>query len=239
MLEKYIIVGRPIDEGGTKYLHSDDSIDLNAEKNGTAGTPLTVEFIGKTVVDLSQKPELGRASDEYARITNLIKHALVVRGPDGHDTSDPELEDIWENTTVALEYDERKRTAGQTDENTRTLVIPAKDTLAYREQILAAQGTKVGFEPPLTYTLDKILMKVYFNKLIKKIVTEYRDESGAQLPAATQDGLLRQVDERLGSFEEIEADAEEPIELNMVDILQSPVSAFHRAVGIYITNMCL
>lgn len=233
-MDTYTIVGRKIDQGKTRYLHADQSIDLNPEKDGQAGTALTVEFIGKKIIELSQKEPLVNGSPEYLKVTDQLKNALVVKGPFNHDPNDPALDVLLEDVTVELKYDERT----PTNQNVRTLVIPVKNTLAYRETYFEDQEQVPGYEPPLTYELDQLMMLLYFNRLIKEIVTEFVGENGQPLSAADQEIMAKDVDKKLGSYDDLVAEAEDETELSMARILASPVSAFHRAIGIYITEMC-
>ena len=233
-MDTYTIVGRKIDQGKTRYLHSDGSIDQNPNKNGATGTALTVEFIGKKIIELSQNAHLERGSPEYLKVTEQLRNALVVKGPFNHDPNDPKLEELLDDVTVELNYDERT----PLDKNVRTLVIPAKDTLAYRETYFKEKDQIPGYEPPLTYELDRLMMRLYFNRLIKELVTEFTGTDGQPLSQADQNKMAEDVDKKLGSYDELLADAEDETELSMVRVLASPVAAFHRAIGIYITEMC-
>lgn len=241
MVKNYIIVGRRLDDDDIKYLHgagtANETVDMNAEKDGVAGIPLTVEFIGRTMVELSEGERLQKGTPEYDRMAGLLKHAMTVRPPTGHDPSDPELDRIWENTTIVIDYDERVSTQGQTDTNVRKLVVPVKETLAFREDEIAAMDNKPGFEPPLSYELDRRLMKAHFGSLFHDILDDARDSNNAPLSDDVKQALGKLIDERLGSMEDL-ANSADPAKQNMYAILNSPVSAFHRAVGIYITEMC-
>ncbi|MFY0624555.1 MAG: hypothetical protein JXQ89_22995 [Pelagimonas sp.] len=238
MIENYVIVGKRIDSDDMLYLHADETIDSSPERNGVRGEALNVEYIGKTLVELSEKPPLERGSDAYKKVVDRIKKAMMVQGPPGHTADDPALQEIWDNTTIELEYDQRTKASGEADVNVRKLVVPATGALAHKQSLFLARGKESGFQPPLTYALDRMLMKEYFNPILSSVVTEFRDEDGAPLPQATQDGLLKLVAEKFGPLPDLEDDAEDPAEQDMVRILNSPVSAFHRSVGIYITQMC-
>lgn len=241
MLKNYIIVGRRLDDDNIKYLYGEgtevETIDTVAEKDGVPGVPLTVEFIGRKMVELSEGPRLIEGTPEYERMTTLLKEAMTVRPPTGHDPSDPELERIWDNTRIVIDYDERVVEEGKTDANTRKLVVPVKDTLAFREDEIASMTPEPGFEPPLSYELDRRLMKAHFGSIFRDIVEDALDGSGAPLSDDVKDGLISLIDERLGSFDDL-ANSQDPAKQNMLAVLNSPVSAFHRAVGIYITEMC-
>src|SRR6056297_358491 len=102
MTKPYNIVGRQIEFGDAWYRHGkdangDDIITKNPTDNGVHGEPLTVEFIGKTMVDLSTKP-VRKEDDptEYARVVRRIKHCLTVRSLKPNDIPKADLEAIWE-----------------------------------------------------------------------------------------------------------------------------------------------
>ncbi|MBM1691602.1 hypothetical protein [Sulfitobacter geojensis] len=238
-MEHYIIVGRKIDQGGTSYLHSDGSINKSATKNGNAGEALNVEYIGKKIVELSQKDPLQKGSSEYRRETEIIRNALVIVEPDNFVSPAAELKAMLDNVTVELEYDTRVEGAGNAaDTNIRKLVIPSRGSFDYRQKYFKDEAPNPGFKPPLTYTLDQQMMKLFFRKLIAEVLGDYRDENDNPLPVETREGLTKQIDKKLGNYDEIVADAEDATEKSMANVLTNPLSAFYRAVGIYTTNMC-
>ncbi|MBF9052188.1 hypothetical protein GTA62_19695 [Roseobacter sp. HKCCD9010] len=238
MLDRYLIVGRQAENGRVKYLHDDGSIDETPEKEGVTGTPLTVELIGEVLVELSQTGPLHPADPLYRDAVRKIHGALMVVPEDGHDPNDPELDRILEATEVRLDWDTRVKVTGDTDRNTRTLVVPVAETLAWRQDLLSQDPKGPGFEPPLTYELDLILMRAHFSKLISGAIGEMTGEDGQPLTDALKERLIVQFDDLIGSFETYEQQADNPARQRGVDVLRDPVTAFHRAVGIYITNMC-
>ena len=152
---------------------------------------------------------------------------------------DPKLEEILKNTEVKLVWEERKTVGGE-DQNLRTFVVPVPDTLARKRAELTGEPKEEGFEPPLTYFLDVILMKAHLHKVINEILDGLVDDHGN--PFTLPDGWREAFDDRfteeLGSYEELFQQASNPAEERDANVLTDPVSAFHRAVGIYITNMC-
>lgn len=236
MVHNYIIVGKRHDDDNMNYLHSDGSIDTDSEKAGVRGKPLTVEFIGKKMVELAENP-VAAGSAEYNRAVELIKAAMIVKGPEGHNPSDPELVKILDEMVLELGFDERVRHNGQTDKNTRTLVVPVSEALRHRQQQFAALESVPGFVPPLTYVLDRQLMKANFLEQIQQAVAEFRDTEGDALSDDDQIGILNAINLKLGSLDDQVADSD-PMKRYMENVLNEPVAAFHRAVGIYITEMC-
>ncbi|MCH2069331.1 hypothetical protein [Shimia sp.] len=243
-MDKYIIVGRKVDGGGTKYLHHDGEVSTDPENDGQLGTALNVEFIGKKVVELSRGGPLDEDSAEYKEAAELLKQAMAVVPMDQtHDLNDPKIAQIHENFELKLQWDERTSDAENGDVNTRTLVVPVRDTLAEREAFFSTQANQPGYEPPLTYTLDHLMVKHFYDGLLDRALTDVQaagtvlsDEAKiaikAQLNTLWADSTA--LDNDLGA----EDDEEDPTRKSMARILASPVSAFHRAVGIYITNMC-
>lgn len=236
MVRNYVIVGKRHDDDNMNYLHSDGSIDTNPKKGGVLGKPLTVEFIGEKMVELAENP-VKAGSAEYNRAAELIKAAMIVRGPEGHNPSDIELVKILDEMVLELAFDERIRHDGQTDKNTRILVVPVSEALKHRQQQFAALGSAPGFVPPLTYILDRQLMKANFLNQIQQAVADFRDVEGESLSDDVQMGLLNAIDLKLGSLDDQVADGD-PMKQYMENVLNEPVAAFHRAVGIYITEMC-
>lgn len=235
---KYIIVGRQIDHGNIEYLHEQTGdINNDHEQSGVPGTPLTVEYIGQRMIELSENP-IEKGTPGYDEEIRRLKSALVVRGEDGFDQNNPVLNDLLENTTLELLYDKRVEAEDELDTNTRTLVVPAKDTLKYREDRFMAQATGTGFTPPLTYKIDRLLMRNYFTDVFSEALDEFRDSDGNELNALAKQKLVNSVDDKLEVKAEFEPDTAVPTDQQIAQIIVSPTSAFHRSVGIYITEMC-
>ena len=238
MTFSYIIVGRQIDRDNVKYLHEKTGkINNSHQQNGVPGTPLTVEYIGRRMVELSENP-IKKGDAGYEEEIRRLKAAMVVRGEDGFDQANPVLDELLENTTLELLYDKRDQHDGQVDTNTRILVVPAPDTLKYREDRFIAQATGTGFSPPLTYKIDRLLMRNYFTNVFAEALEEFTDAEGNELDAATKQALVESVDKKLEISAEFEPDSADPADQQIADIIENPVSAFHRSVGIYITEMC-
>ncbi|GAA6193199.1 MULTISPECIES: hypothetical protein [Roseobacteraceae] len=243
-MDKYIIVGRKVDGGGTKFLHHDGSVTTDPAKAGAAGRALDVEFIGKTVVELSRGGPLDENSPEYQKAAEVLRQAMAVLPMDPtHDLNDPEIERIHDNIQVKLVWDQRVKNTDEDDANTRTLVVPVQDTLAEREDYFSTQINQPGFEPPLTYTLDQLMIKHFFDGILDEAMNEAQT-TGTDLPDATKQAIKTRVNalwsQKTSIFQDLgsEDEEEDPTRKSMARILTSPVSAFHRAVGIYITNMC-
>ncbi len=243
-MDKYIIVGRKVDGGGTKFLHNDGSVTTDPAKAGAAGRALDVEFIGKTVVELSRRGPLDENSLEYQKVAEVLRQAMAILPMDStHDLNDPEIERIHDNIQVKLVWDQRVKKTDEADANTRTLVVPVQDTLAEREDYFSTQINQPGFEPPLTYTLDQLMIKHFFDRILDEAMNEAQT-AGTDLPDAAKQAIKTRVNaqwsQKTSIFEDLgsEDEEEDPTRKSMARILTSPVSAFHRAVGIYITNMC-
>ncbi len=242
MPDKYIIVGRQLQQhGDVKYLHPNqqdaDGNELINLDDGDGAIPLTAEFIGKEIIDLSENGPIDKADPRYAAAVRRIKYALAVVPPPGHNPADPKLQRILENTQVNLEW-ETRTSDGQDDINVRTFVVPVPDTLAEKRRELTRIVKEPGFEPPLTYFLDVLMMKAYLAGEINGIIENLADDSGTPLPGKWQDLLKDKINDVLGSYEEMAEEAEGVAQEQDANVLTDPVSAFHRAVGIYITNMC-
>ena len=244
MPEHYIIVGRQLrQQGNVKYLHR-GATDANGnelidENDDDSAIPLTAEFIGEEIINLSEHGPISEDDPEYAAAVRRIKYALAVVPPDGHDAQDPELEEILENTQVKLVWEERKQ-ENDKDHNLRTFVVPVPDTLARKRAELTGVPKREGFEPPLTYFLDVILMKAHLQKVINQILDTLVDNNGNAftLPDGWREAFDDRFTKELGSYDELSQLATNPAEHRDANVLTDPVSAFHRAVGIYITNMC-
>ncbi|OIQ35803.1 MAG: hypothetical protein BM559_01445 [Roseobacter sp. MedPE-SWchi] len=244
-MDNYIIVGRKVDGGGAKYLHSDGDINADPTKDGAPGKALDVEFIGKTVVELSRGGPLDEDTPAYQEATELLRQSMAVVPMDQmHDLNDPMITKIHDKFRLRLQWDERSPDAEDgVDVNTRTLVIPVQDTLAEREAYFSSQANQPGYEPPLTYTLDLLMMKHFYDGLLDKALSEVQT-AGVALTDETKAAIKAQVNANWADSTAInndlssEEEEEDPTRKSMARILSSPVSAFHRAVGIYITNMC-
>lgn len=233
----YIVVGRQVDHGNVKYLHTDGSINTDHEMGGVAGAPLTVEYIGRRMTELSENP-VRKGDTGYDEEIRRLKAAMVVRGEDGFNQNDPRLVELLDNTTLELLYDERTEHDGQVDKNVRTLVVPPPGTLKYREDQFVAQAEGEGFKPPLTYKIDRLLMRNYFTDVFQEALDEFTDNNGDPLSDEVKAKLLESVDDKLEVQAEFEPNPAVPTDVQIAEIIKKPVAAFHRSVGIYITEMC-
>lgn len=243
-MDKYIIVGRKVDGGGAKYLHRDGDINTDPTKEGVPGEALDVEFIGRTVVELSRGGPLDEDTTAYKCAAEQLRQAMAVVPMDQmHDLNDPAITKTHDKFQLRLQWDERRSDTDGVDVNSRTLVIPVQNTLAERAAYFSTQANQPGYEPPLTYTLDHLMVKHFYDGLLDKALGDVQ-AAGAELSDETKDAIKAKVnanwaastalDNDLGSEEE----EKDPTRKSMARILSSPLSAFHRAVGIYITNMC-
>ena len=242
MPKDYIIVGRqPIAHGHVKYLYPNE-IDAEGQEvidkaGRPGGIPLTAEFIGDEIITLSENGALPPGSDAYNKTVRRIKNALAVVTPQQADTTEEEREAILQNTQVDLIWESRD-TASDPDSNMRTFVVPVPDTLARKRKVLEGFDKSPGFEPPLTYTIDRLMMTAFLNGTITEMIKTLRDEDGDALPDPWIKRISDGIQEQLASYN---AQVGAPTDLAQesdANILEDPVSAFNRAVGIYITNMC-
>jgi len=150
---------------------------------------------------------------------------------------------IHDKFQLRLQWDERRLDRDGVDVNFRTLVIPVQNTLAEREAYFSTQANQPGYEPPLTYTLDHLMVKHFYDGLLNKALSEVQAGT-AELSDETKDAIKAQVNANWAASTALDNDLsseeeeEDPTRKSMARILSSPLSAFHRAVGIYITNMC-
>ncbi|UFM64805.1 hypothetical protein LOS78_14100 [Paracoccus sp. MA] len=69
---KYIIVGAEVDQPEA-WLHKDGSI---SPRKGSDGEPLNVEYIGRLMVELSQRGKAGVPKAELDALEERVKRAL-------------------------------------------------------------------------------------------------------------------------------------------------------------------
>ena len=132
---KYIIIGAEVDQAEA-FLHDDGSI---TDKKGADGVPLNVEFIGRLMVELSQRGKSGVPRAELEAHEDRVRRALVVQDfstqSGGAALSDAEREAILAGTTVRIEFESRRRGSKKPDRNTRILVVPSDETLAITDKL--------------------------------------------------------------------------------------------------------
>jgi hypothetical protein len=233
---KYVIVGAEVDE--TKhYVKPDGTVTAAA---GPGHVPLNVEYIGKLMVTLSQLGKAAVPAADLARYEAQVKNALCVRPlgePDNRLTARKKQE-ILDNTTVSIEFETRTvpQAPATTDLNKRILVVPSDDTLKLKEAEFLADEGSAGFDPPLSYDLDRKLMLASLEKTVLDIFNGFApqlqlsDEVKAKFQAHVAAEIKRRITGLVGGGG--------PADSVVNQILNSPVRAFHRSVGIYATNMC-
>lgn len=236
--KKYVIVGTEVDQA-QYYLHDDGSID---QDKGADGQPLNVEFIGRLMVELSKrgKKDVGRA--ELARIQNQIRHALMVQdfsaASDLAPLDDVDRDAILNRTSVQIEFETRNRYRQAKDQNRRILVVPSDETLEITDALLRNTGETKGFRPPLSYELDKALMLASLKSEIIEMTREFAAEEHDGWTPALQDALEAHMVKALAERTVFKDEFGAPATDVKNEIMQSPLRAFYRSVGIYATNMC-
>lgn len=217
----YIIVGRDI--GQARYHKvGDEYLEASTDPGGT---PMDVVQIGKLIARMSerQSPNRKPTADELEQ----IRRCLTVETIPPNQFTLNEKEAILNRTTVKVLFEERQEGPTQTaDTNTRYLVIPADGTIQTALDKLAMPSAGNAFEPPLTYPIDEKLMLGYLTDQITEMVVAA--EKPADLDHMDWTGIRKyladHLEDRLSKFSQNA----------MVDQL----TAYHRAVGIYATNMC-
>lgn len=235
---KYIIIGAEVDQAEA-YLHDDGSV---TGKKGADGVPLNVEFIGRLMVELSQRGKSGVPKAELEALEDRVRRALVVQDfstqSGGAALSDAERDAILNDTTVRIEFESRRRGKKKPDRNTRILVVPSDETLAITDAMLKAQGAADGFRPPLSYELDRALMLASMKTEILEMVREFAAEHHPDWTSDLQGALEDHMEKAIASRSQFKDGAGKPAKDVKNEIMQSPLRAFHRSVGIYATNMC-
>jgi hypothetical protein len=221
MTKDYIIIGR--DVGEAKYHMVGDNI-IAAEQN-PGGTPLDVIYIGKLIGEMSERRGADRkASDEELKLMRMCMRADSV--PPGL-LKDSEADLIVDNTEIKVIFE--TRAAGDCiheDSNTRVIVVPSDGTLKAGLEEMEMPGDGKPFSPPLTYPIDENLMLAYMLEgIVEQVVN-------VESPEGLDDMNWHQI--RKHFADEIEAQLTKKANEDKV----SQIEAFHRAVGIYMTNMC-
>ncbi|WP_199260330.1 hypothetical protein [Paracoccus binzhouensis] len=235
---KYIIIGAEVDQAEA-FLHKDGSISA---RKGRDGEPLNVEFIGRLMVELSQRGKAAVPKAELDALEERVKNALIVQDFSTQSgeaaLSDAEREAILENTTVRIEFESRRRGRRKPDRNTRILVVPSDETLGIADAMLRAQGESEGFRPPLSYELDRALMLASLKTEILEMVREFAARAHPDWSSDLQAALESHMEEAIRDRSLFKDPAGQPARDVKNEIMASPLRAFHRSVGIYATNMC-
>lgn len=281
MAKNYIIVGRDVGQPAFWLIEATKNeaqqIVANKTEEKNNGIALTVGYIGDTIIKLSERdPRPEKNSAEYLDICDAIKHALMVLPADGGDpATDPPDEDerrkILAAVKVELKYDTRTDVPGETDINTRILVVPASGTLnakalLYERKEAEARATAKklgrkyipgGFKVPLTYPLDETLrhraMKseieglldtFEINDLLQRLGTGQTPQNQNELESTKamleeiKQELIKYLQQELIEKTNYDTTQGHQEQLSRQAILDSPVLAFKRGVGIYVTEMC-
>lgn len=235
---KYIIIGAEVDQAQS-WLHKDGSVSA---KKGSDGEALNVEYIGRLMVDLSQRGKAGVPKADLEKFEENIKKSLVVQDFSTQSGSaaltDAERDQILDGTTVRIEFESRRRGNKKPDRNTRILVVPSDETLAITDALLRAQGHADGFRPPLSYELDRALMLASMKTEILEMVREFAAENHPDWTSALQSALEDHVEKSIAERSQFKDAAGQPAKDVKNEIMTSPLRAFYRSVGIYATNMC-
>jgi hypothetical protein len=228
----YIIVGAEVGEE-THYVDAANNIHPDA---APGRVPLNVEYIGSLMVRLSELGQGNVSPDEKRAHEKAVRHALQVReapGVGGAMMSDAEKAEILKETTVNIVFEDRTETEGQTDVNTRILVVPADGTLQRKAEELGGKPTVPGFDPPLSYELDQKLMVASKADDVMSSVQSFAAVGAPGWTPALQTALEAHVAAKLQELSQFVG-----APTSKGEILSQPVRAFHRSVGIYATNMC-
>lgn len=224
MTTPYIIVGAEVDNPRRHV----DAAGRIVDAPGPDTTPLTVEYIGRLLVGMSQHPpdDQTRARNETL-VLNAMRVMGVGTGAQGAIT--PEDEDrILARSTVQIVMEQRH----DDDSNTRALVVPVDGTLAARADDIEAFGTPDGL-PPLSYELDHAMM---LRALEARFVDMIRGFDGGRW-ADWNDGLKQALLAHVGDALENGTDFDDGHDIKD-QVMQSGLRAFYRSVGICATNMC-
>lgn len=238
MTTKYIIVGTEVDQPQA-WLHPDGTI--TADK-GADGEPLNVEFIGRLMVDLSQRGPSGVTKDQLKALEEQVRQALIVQDfstqSGGASLSDADRAAILNGTRVRILFESRRRGRSKPDRNTRVLVVPSDETLGITDALLRAQGHADGFRPPLSYELDRALMLASMKSEILEMVREFAANPPPGWTTALQAALEQHIEATIRDRSTFKDGNGQPADDIKNQIMASPLRAFHRSVGIYATNMC-
>ena len=191
---------------------------------------LTAESVGKLLVEMSQKPEM--EGDFRHRNRETVAKACMDFFEISGAFSDSEKTAILDATQVSIQFETRDKTQTP-DVNQRVIVVPADSTLKDKQADVTT-GTPGVTAPPLTYPLDEALMLSFLRSKLKGYVSSFlATPDGAAIDETTGNKLLDFIDARIDddAFVDNVNDIKD-------QILNDPVRAFHRSVGIYATNMC-
>ncbi len=217
----YIIVGR--DVGEAKY-HLVGGNILPAEDN-PGGTPLDVVYVGKLIGEMSERTgENRKASEEEIKHIRLCMRADSLPAGELDEMTENAL---IENTEMQVIFDTRTPGACiHEDKNIRIVPVPSDGTLKTALEKLEMPEAGKPFQPPLSYPVDENLMLSWMlNGIIEHVVSV---ESPEDL------GSMNWHQIRKHFADEIEAQLSKKANEDTLN----QIAAYHRAVGIYMTNLC-
>ena len=222
MTEKdYIIVGR--DVGEAKYHLVGDNI-LPAEDN-PGGTPLDVVYVGKLMGEMSERTGADRKATEEE--LNLIRLCMRADSLPPGELDEMTENALLENTEIQVIFD--TRTPGDCiheDKNTRIIPVPSDGTLKTGLEKLEMPSEGKPFQPPLSYPVDENLMLSWMlDGIVEQVVS-------VESPDDLDNMNWHQI--RKHFADEIEAQLTKKAEEDTL----GQIAAYHRAVGIYMTNLC-
>jgi|GEM_PF-5959637 len=226
----YIIVGAEV-EANTHFLQPNGTISTRR-----SNTPLDVEYIGRLMVELSEKKESGVTATQLAKHAEEVRYALQVVETDTNATmSAAEKAAIIGKTMVRIVFEKRNPA---TDTNERILTIPADGTLGEKSAELAARPNGKGFNPPLSYQLDEALTLASVKRRIMTMVDGFANVGATGWNPDVQAALKKHMADQIDAATTFARQPGAAGTSAKAAIMTTPVRAFHRAVGIYGTNMC-
>lgn len=220
-MTEYVITGREV--GNAQHWLNPNSGAIS-DSPGAGLVPLDVEFIGRLMVELSNRGEEAFSDTEIAAFEDQIKHALEVKVPAGSSgqLSKSTAAALWKAAAVKIIFE--KRIEGPVDGNTRLLIVPADGTLGVTDAALSQMGGTAGQMPALAYPLDQsLILAALRDRIVDGVAAYASDPTEADALRQHVENLLDVLIDQTGATSHI---------------LTSPQRAFHRGVGIYATNMC-
>ncbi len=215
---EYIIVGRDVRQA-RHHLVAGKFVEACKDPGGK---PMDVVHIGTLIAQMSERECADRVASEDE--LDQIKHCLMVESVPPGQLCDKEKDAILQNTEIQVLFETREKEAkAAAEKNVRILVVPADGTIKATLDTLPIPGSGKVFEPPLTYPVDKdVMLNFLLDDIIAAAVNAPKPDNHEQLSwTIITKHIADHLEARLS-------------QTNGVD----QQSAFHRAVGIYATNMC-
>lgn len=197
--------------------------------------PLNVEAIGRLMVHMSENPSPSEA--QKANYESVVKYAMTVleRPKDGK-LDDADRAALLAETQVRIEFETRAAVENAADKNVRILVVPSDGTLAEGQS--AAKQMDPHYQPPLSYDLDEFLMLSHLRDKVEKLLRDFDGSQVAGWECTHLPALLGHAEAWINENTYHHIDGAPDADDAFNQILDTPERAFHRAVGIYGTNMC-